>query len=90
MVEDECLLSVLRVFSVPKQQTCETTTQFRSRRHQAALSMDERIVRENETRTSQFGDEHAFVIGDVKTFGVVRESCAFDVAGKIDGHGVGE
>ena len=60
------------------------------RRHQAALSMDERIVRENETRTSQFGDEHAFVIGDVKTFGVVRESCAFDVAGKIDGHGVGE
>lgn len=91
MVEDECLVSVLRaVFSVSKQQTCETTTQFRSGRHQAALSVDQRIVRQNETRTSEFGDEHAFVIGDVKTFAVVSESCAFNVTEKIDGHGVGE
>ena len=52
--------------------------------------MDQRIVRQNETRTSEFGDEHAFVIGDVKTFAVVIESCAFNVAKKIDGHRVGE
>ena len=52
--------------------------------------MDQRIVWEDQTRTSEFGDEHAFVIDDVKVFGVVRESCAFDVTGKIDGHEMGE
>lgn len=84
-------MSVLRaVLSVPNQQTCETSTQFGSRLYKAALSMDQRIVWEDQTRTSEFGDEHAFVIDDVKVFGVVRESCAFDVTGKIDGHEMGE
>lgn len=67
MVEDECLVSEFRaVFSVSKQQTCETPPQFGSRGPQVALSMDKRIVRENETRTPEFAVSAAMATSVVR------------------------